>query len=207
MSEFEPIAILGADCLGNSQLAAPDDVSYYVLEKERKLFIDFEIDMNLMSIIRMIFRWNAEDKGKPVEERVPIKLYIMSPGGDVNCMWSLIDVITASATPVWTVNINMCYSAASEIFVAGHKRFMFKHAKVMYHDGYTRVETNTNRMKSQMEAIYNEIEQSNYFMLSHTNIPAVDLDKHRDDDWVMNADYCLEHGVCHKVIDSLDEVI
>ena len=101
----------------------------------------------------------------------------------------------------------MCYSAASEIFVAGHKRFMFKHAKVMYHDGYPRVETNTNRMKSQMEAIYNEIAQSNSFMLSRTNIPEEDLEKHRDDDWIMNAEYCLEHGVCHAIIESLDEVI
>ena len=44
--------------------------------KQRKLFINFEIDDNLLNDITYhILRFNTEDKGKEISERKPILLY------------------------------------------------------------------------------------------------------------------------------------
>lgn len=204
--EFE-LAFFEEGAMPNLQLADPNLVTYYVLEKERKVFIDFEIDESLLSVVRLILRWNAEDKGKSVEERVPIKLYIISPGGDVDCMWSCIDTIMASVTPVWTINMGACYSAAAEIFLAGSVRFMLPHSRMMIHEGSTMMGGNANTVLNQADAYRTLLEQSRNFILERTNIPEKDMKKHQKDDWVMDTKYCLDHGVCHHVIQSLDEIV
>lgn len=68
------------------RLPKPDLVTYFVLEQDRKLYLEGEIGEESMSIQRMILRWNLEDQGIPVEERKPIRLFIFSPGGDVDTM-------------------------------------------------------------------------------------------------------------------------
>ena len=88
-----------------------------------------------MAIVRMILRWNMEDAGTPPESRKPIWLYIESIGGNAIYMWTLIDAIFASVTPVYTVNMGLAASAAGLIFMAGSKRFMMPRAKVMIHEG------------------------------------------------------------------------
>lgn len=199
--------VLGAESTATLQLADPDAISYYVLESERKLFLDTKIDISVMKMVRMILRYNMEDNENPDEERKPIVIFMMSPGGDSDCMWSLIDVMLASKTPVWTVNIGCCYSAASEIFLAGSKRLMLKHAKFMYHDGYACMKDNTRHLKSQLDVLMNELDDSNKYLLERTQVPAELLEKHLDEDWTLYADECLKYGVCHGIVDSLDEII
>ena len=88
---------------------------------------------------RLILRWNIEDAGKSTEERRPIKFYIMSYGGDLDYMWALVDIINMSKTPVHTINIGVAASAASLIFISGHKRIMAPNSKVIIHEGSTKV--------------------------------------------------------------------
>jgi ATP-dependent protease ClpP protease subunit len=79
--------------------------------KQRKLYINFEIDENLMNDITYhILRFNTEDKGKEIKDRQPILLYISSNGGSVNDGFGLIDVILNSKTPVYTINLSYNYS-------------------------------------------------------------------------------------------------
>lgn len=33
------------------------------------------------------------------------------------------------------------------------------------------------------------------------------MNKKRNDDWYIDAKTCLEYGVCHKVVQSLDEIM
>lgn len=72
-----------------------------------------------------------------MSERKPIWIYLHNYGGNFDLEWSLIDVITASKTPIYTVNMGVCASAAADIFIAGHKRFMLPNARVMIHQGST----------------------------------------------------------------------
>ena len=188
-------------------LPNPDDISYYILEKERKLYLDFDVDEDLLAIQRMILRWNIEDKGKPAEERKPIWLYIMSYGGQLDYMFMLIDTIEMSSTPVYTVDIGQCASAAALIFMAGKKRFMCKSATVLIHEGSATMGGDAIKVQDQADNYKKALKQMKDFILAHTHIPKAQLMKRRANDWELDAAYCLENGVCDAVISNIEEII
>ena len=77
MSEFFEIPVLEND-LSMSPLPNPDEISYYVLEKERKIYLDYTISNDTLAIQRMILRWNIEDRDTPANERKPIYIYVIA---------------------------------------------------------------------------------------------------------------------------------
>ncbi|MCQ2454212.1 MAG: ATP-dependent Clp protease proteolytic subunit [Clostridia bacterium] len=188
-------------------LPVPDLVSYYVLENDRKLYLDSEVDNNALILQRMILRWNMEDAGKPQEERKPITLYIFSPGGDVDMMWSLIDTIEASETPVNTVNMGVAASAAGLIFLSGRKRFMLSRSRVIIHEGSARMAGDAVKVMDAGESYKKMLKQMKDYILKRTRISAAVLGKQKCHDWELDAEYCLEHGVCDCVVDKLSEII
>lgn len=188
-------------------LPVPDLVSYYALENDRKLYLDGEVDNGVLSIQRMILRWNMEDAGKPVEERKPIILYIFSPGGDVDAMWSLVDTMAASRTPVWTVNMGVAASAAGIIFLAGHRRLMLRRSRVVIHEGSARMAGDAVKVMDASESYKRLMKQMRDYILERTQIPAAALTRQKCHDWELDAEYCLSHGVCEAVVDSLDQVL
>ena len=113
-----------------------NEVFYLKNLKDRKLFLTCDIDECIIDdIVSHILQYNADDKGKPVEERKPILLYCSSNGGSVDPGFELIDVIRQSKTPVYTINLGYQYSMGFLIGLAGHKRYGSKTAKYLMHDG------------------------------------------------------------------------
>lgn len=188
-------------------LPIPDLVSYYILENDRKLYLDNEVDNNVLNIQRMILRWNMEDAEKPAEERKPIILYIFSPGGDVDMMWSLIDTIEASETPVNTVNMGVAASAAGLIFLAGHKRYMLSRSRVVIHEGSARMAGDAVKVMDAGESYKKMLKQMKEYILKRTHINASVLNKQKCHDWELDAKYCLEHGVCEEIVEKLRDII
>lgn len=188
-------------------LPAPDQVSYYVLENDRKLYLDSEVGSEMLVIQRMILRWNMEDKGLKIEERKPIRLMIFSYGGDIDYMWSLIDTIEASTTPVLTYDMGVAASAASLIFLAGRKRFMLPRAKLVIHEGSAKMAGDSVKVLDASDSYRKVIKRMKDYILAKTEISAAVLGKQKNHDWELDAEYCLAHGVCDRIIESLDEVI
>jgi len=62
----------------------------------------------------------------------PIKLFITSPGGDLDITFLFYDVMKRIKSPVITIG-DYCASAAAIILAAGSKRYLSPHAKVMLH--------------------------------------------------------------------------
>jgi ATP-dependent Clp protease protease subunit len=62
----------------------------------------------------------------------PIKIFITSPGGDLDSTFLLYDTIKLIKSPVITIG-DYCASAAAIILAAGSKRYLSPHAKVMLH--------------------------------------------------------------------------
>ncbi len=104
--------------------------------QQRKLHLNEDVSqLSVADVVAQIMRFNRDDKGKPVEERQPILLYVVSNGGEVDSGFELIDVIRASKTPVYTVNLGYQYSMGFLIGLAGHRRYATKNAKFLMHDG------------------------------------------------------------------------
>ena len=120
--------------------------------EERRLFINGVIDDEVIdTIVYHILRYNREDKGVPILERVPIKLYINSNGGDVYSGYGLISAITSSHTPIHTINQGTCASMAFLIFISGDKRYSMENSMFLMHEGFTGGFDNTSKMRDRME--------------------------------------------------------
>lgn len=185
----------------------PDNVSYYVLEKERKIYLDGEVCPDILSIQRMILRWNMEDAGVPVKDRKPVRIYIMSYGGDLDYMWSMVDTINISETPIYTINVGVAASAASLIFISGHKRFMFPNARVIIHEGSAQMAGDAIKVMDATESYRRDLKKMKDYILSKTNIPQATLNRRKNNDWTLDAEYCIANGVCDHLVSKMSEVI
>ncbi len=206
MSEFAENEVVELN-IGDNRLPNPDLISYYTLEKERKVYLDTEVCPDVLTIQRLIFRWNMEDKDKAVEDRTPIRVYVMSYGGDLDYMWSLVDTIMLSKTPVITINVGVAASAASIIFIAGHHRLMMPNAKVIIHEGSAQLAGDAVKVMDATDSYRKELKRMKDFILEHTKIPQATLNRRKNNDWTIDAKYCLENGVCEKIVESLDDIL
>ena len=139
-------------------------------------------------------QWNEDDKGIPVEDRKPIHIYLQNGGGEISYMWLLIDIMEMSKTPIYTVAMNVCASAAAlEIFMCGKKRFMLKTALVAYSRGfYCHWRTRCAEVFLIHPSLIRKIiKKMKDFILSKTRIDSKLLNKKRANDWEIDADFCL----------------
>jgi len=139
------------DNCANLTLPDPSVVSYYRSQARRILWFENEIDEDAIVFANHIITWNIEDMGKPIEERIPIKIYINSPGGNLNECMVICDAILMSETPVYTINMNMAASAAAAVFLCGHKRLAFPRASFLIHLGSGGTRGTYQQTKSQQK--------------------------------------------------------
>lgn len=191
----------------DSIMSSLNGYAFFELAKHRKIFLEGEVDIDSLLIVKMILKWNIEDIGKPIEERDPIWIYILNYGGEIYPMWSLIDAIMASDTPVYTVNLGITASAAANIFMAGTKRFMTRSSTLMIHEGAADMSGDAIKLRDFMESYNDDLQKMHNYILSRTEIPAKLLNKKRNNDWTLTADDCLKYHVVDTVIEKLSEVI
>ena len=192
--------------IANLQLPDPQLRDFYRDEQERVFWVDDQIDEGLLDLVKMIVRCNHEDKGKSVEERVPIKVYIDSPGGDVCALWTTIKAIEISKTPVYTINYCTAYIAAADLLTAGHKRFAFPGTNIMVHSGscmYAGTVEQADNMKKYFDNLGKKV--TDYF-LAHTKVEPRIYKKKAPYDWYLDEDEALKYGIIDTVITDIDEL-
>lgn len=141
------------------------------------------------------------DKGVPKEERKPIIIYINSPGGSVVDGYGVIDAITTSITPVYTVNLAQCASMGFLIFIAGHKRYSMPHAEFLMHDGSTAGWDSTAKMRDRMEFETVQLEQMNKeFIMSRINIDDAKYNEKYRVEWYFLPDEAKEIGAVDYIV-------
>ena len=91
--------------LMETTLPPPTLLEYYRRLNDREILWNDLIDDGMIDIPMYIFKWNKEDKGLPVEERKPIKIFINSDGGTANVTLYTANVIALSKTPVITIGM------------------------------------------------------------------------------------------------------
>ena len=178
----------------------------------RRLYINFGIDEDVIdSVVWHILRYNRQDKGKPIKDRVPIKLYINSPGGSVVDGYGLIDAIITSKTPVWTINQAMCASMGFLIFIAGQRRYSMPHAEFFMHGGSSAGWDSTGKMKDRMDFELNEVEaMTRDYIIHHTNITEEMYKEKYRVEWYFLPKKAKEVGVVDDIVGEdcdIDEII
>lgn len=186
--------------------------SFYLRDlKQRKLFIETEICQETVDdAIHHIMQFNREDAGIAPKERKPILLYVCSNGGSVDAGLSLIDVILASKTPVYTINLGYQYSMGFLIGLAGHKRFASANAKFLHHDGTNMIVNSSAKVKDQMEFQDKVEARIKSYVLSRTKITEEEYDARLRQEWYLFADEAKRYGMTDYIIGidcDIDEIV
>ena len=164
--------------------------------------IDGNVGDAIDSYIKFFNRQDEQD-GIPVEERVPIKIYIDSPGGDLIATFTMINSIRMSKTPVWTINIGAAYSGGFFTFIAGHKRFAYPLASFLFHEGSTGTSGDAGKFRNFADFYKKELDNLKKVVLEYTDITEEDYEKHINDDWWFTAEEALEYGICDEITKEL----
>lgn len=161
---------------------------------------DIEID-NVNEIIEVIYEINEEDAKKTQKE--PIKLIVNSPGGDVYHGFALVDVISNSTTPIYTICHGQAMSAALVVYAAGHRRFASQRATFMYHEiawsmQQEKLQLHLQEVKEgeRMWKIYDD------YLFSRTKFTTKQLNEIKDKrgEWYMDVKTAYKYGLVDEII-------
>lgn len=192
------------ESIENLQLPNPDLLTYYKDEKDRVLWIEGEIGDGLFELSKMILRYNLEDKNIPVEERKPIKIFINSPGGDLDSTLAFIGLMNISKTPIWTIDACWAYSAAGLILMAGHKRYALPNTECLIHSGSGQLGGSYEQTTEQMKNYKYLVDKMRDFILSKTKIDQKLFKKNSQKDWYIYTDEMLSLGIVDEIVEDLD---
>ncbi len=179
--------------------------------KQRKLFLDTDVEqISAGNIAKHIMQYNAEDKGKSIEERKPIILYVASNGGEIDAGFELIDVIRGSKTPVYTVNLGYQYSMGFLIGLAGHKRFAVPNAKFLMHDGSNFIWDSGAKAQDKMEFQKKVEARIRQYVVERSHITEEEYDSKLHVEWYLFADEAKEKGFCDYILGvdcDMDDIV
>ena len=204
---MENLAVVIPNNAANLQLPDPMLRDYYRDEEQRVYWVDDQIDASLLDLVKMIMRCNKEDKDKPIEERMPIKVFIDSPGGDVQYLYATIKAIEISKTPVYTINYCSAYSAAAILLTAGHKRFALPGTSAMFHRGscyFAGEQSVVQATKKYFDALDKKLDD---FLFSHTSINKKVYNKKASSDLYMDENECLKNNVIDTIVSDFEEIV
>ncbi len=192
------------ESIENMQLPNPDLLTYYKDEQDRVLWIEGEINDGLFELSKMILRYNIEDKNVPVDERKPIKIFINSPGGDLDSTLAFIGLMNISKTPIWTIDACWAYSAAGLILMAGHKRYALPNTECLIHSGSGQLGGSYEQTTEQMKNYKYLVDKMRDFILSKTKIDQKLFKKNSQKDWYIYTDEMLNLGIVDEIVNDLD---
>lgn len=191
----------------NLSLPDPELVTFYKDLEQRSFWLEEEVTERTLEIIRKIVDWNREDKDKEPQDRVPIKLFFFSPGGDLDVNYALIDTIRMSKTPVYGINVGRCCSAAAYIYLSCHKRFMLPHSYFVFHQGSGHFQGSYAEIVSQIEDYQGQVSELANFMKDRTLYTEEEITDNIVTEWYVRKDEALEKGICHEIISDISVML
>lgn len=149
--------------------------------------------------------WNEVDNLDeiPIEERKPIKIYIDSPGGDLDATFSIIDSITLSKTPVNTITIGSGNSGGFFIGIVGHKRIGYPHSSYLFHEGYCENNGDAHKYIQFTEFYKKKLSMLKDLVRKNTKLTSEDYEKYKKDDLWLTADEALKYGIIDEIATEL----
>lgn len=178
-----------------------EDYFYLKEYQDRQHFVTDAIDaITTEDLCKAIMQYNKDDAGLAPEDRKPIRIYLDTPGGDVSAGLRVIDIIQSSKTPVYIINLGICYSMGFMIYIAGHKRFASRNATFLMHDGSVSASGSASKTRDLMEFNDRVDGRLRDLVLSLTSISAELYDAKVRTEWYMFADEAKQLGIVDSIL-------
>ena len=183
-----------------------DGLSEYSDASNRNLYIMGDINADTgVAVENMIRFYNQVDKQFNVtkEDRIPIKIWIKSYGGDLQAALTTCDAINLSETPIYTINQGQAASAAALIFLAGHKRIAFPKSYLMIHEGSIGV-SQIDAHKFEAMSDFYKVQRAllKKIIMEYTGMSEEDYTSHAKDDWWMDVNDAMKYNMIDMVMDK-----
>jgi ATP-dependent Clp protease protease subunit len=183
-----------------------DGLSEYSDASNRNLYIMGDINADTgVAVENMIRFYNQADKQFNIdkEDRIPIKIWINSYGGDLQAALTTCDAINLSETPIYTINQGQAASAAALIFLAGHKRIAFPKSYLMIHEGSIGV-SQIDAHKFQAMSDFYKVQRAllKKIIMEYTGMSEEDYTSHAKDDWWMDVNDAMKYNMIDMVMDK-----
>ena len=203
IKDIKPEELLKLYLNNTSELKDIDKVLEFYDIVGRVLFLTGEVnDVIADAISHFIRLYNIIDRGIVKEERQPIKLFINTEGGNAVSCLEIIDSITLSETPVYTINIALAASAGFDIFIAGHKRFSYPNATFCWHEGGTSLsQIDAGKFRNYSDWYDRLLQRTKKILLDNTKVTPELYQEKRKDDWWLFPEEAVELGICDEILE------
>ena len=194
--------------LKDNTLPDPMELNYWEARKNRTFYIDFEVDddYQLLEIAKTIINMNVAEKDTPIDELKPIYLWIMSYGGDLEQTNFFCDLVETSRIPIVTVAMGAAMSAAFLIFLAGKRRYAFKHSQLLIHSGSGQLTGTAEQIKEAQLNYNRQVENMKDYILARTTIDSKTFNKNKTKDWYLKADELVKYHIVDKLVENFDDI-
>lgn len=171
------------------------------LLQSREIFLTGGVDANTTNeLIKQLMYLERED------DEAEITLYINSPGGEVTSGLAVYDYMTLIKAPIRTVSIGTAASMGALLFLAGDKRQMLPHTRIMIHDpSYS----NADMSGKKPHEIQHELDKLNetrqiiaQIISEKTGKTLEEVYEVTANDTYYNAKEALKFGLATEIIDS-----
>lgn len=180
----------------------------YTTVLEKSDFVNREILLTSINptiadnIDRVIRFWNDvdEQEGELVSNnaRTPIKIYIdCVGGGSLTGMFTIIDAIKMSKTPVYTINIGSTYKEALFVYLAGHKRYSYPRASFLYKKDLKPFNMDEDAESNYVNFCDKQMQELKDMLMNNTKINENEYEKRNT--WWLDAEKAKELNICHEV--------
>lgn len=207
---FDVLEESGLGEVASVRLPDPTLLDYYTRRNDRCILWNDDIEDGFVEIYQDILRWNKEDidSGVKPEDAKPIKIYINSDGGSVSAVFTIIDLLLMSYTPVITIGLGKCYSSGGLLLMAGHKRLLLPNCTVLIHDGQSGSYGAIGKMLDNLEFTKELEVKIKSYILSRTSITEDDYDKnYRRDWWIFANDAVDKYHIADKIVTNIKEIL
>ncbi|MBO7430184.1 MAG: ATP-dependent Clp protease proteolytic subunit [Spirochaetia bacterium] len=172
------------------------------LLKTRSILISGEIDKKMAEkVVSQLLLLEAENDD-------PIKVFIDSPGGDVDSAFAIFDMIRFVKPKVIMIAMGLAASAGALILLAGDKenRLGFPNSHYLIHQPLSGVRGVATEIEIHAKEIEKTRQKINALIAQETGKSLAQVEKDTDRDYWLSAEEALEYGLISKIISSRSQL-
>ena len=185
----------------NQKNDTPDAFNVKFL-KTRQILLSGEINKALAEkVIKQLLILEADSSD-------PIRIYIDSPGGDVDAGYAIFDMIRFINAPVYTIGMGLVASAGALVLLAAPKerRIALPNSHYLIHQPLSGMQGTATEIEIHAKELERLREKLNKLISFETG---KDLEKVAEDterDYWLNSEEALDYGLVSKIVKTRNEL-
>ena len=178
------------------------DVRLEKFLQTRSIMLSGEIDKeSAEKVVKQLLILEAES-----EE--PIKIFINSPGGDVDAGFAIFDMARFVKNEVYMIGMGLVASAATLVLLAvpSERRLGLPNSSYLIHQPMSRMEGVATDIEIYAKQLERTRDRLNTIVSSQTGQPIEVVQKDTDRDYWLDAREALTYGLISRVVENRSEI-